>query len=221
MVGVKRNLTTALGAWGLWLALCSPATAAVPKATLLPSGRAVPPPSAPRAIKAMIRAANQIRHKPYRWGGGHVNWISAGYDCSGSMSYVMHGAELLESPLDSTGFMHWGKPGPSPWIQIYANHEHVFAVIDGLRWDTVPPTDNPRGPGWSTEMLPTRGFVVRHPSQLRAGSPVYAPQPQLPGSSAETPPPTAPTNPAPSGGIAEGPVAGSPASNGGVSPTRP
>ena len=87
------------------LALAPTASAAVPQATLTPGGRAVAPASAPPAVKAMIEAANRIRHRPYRWGGGHRSWNSAGYDCSGSVSYVMHAAGLLESPLDSTGFM--------------------------------------------------------------------------------------------------------------------
>ena len=84
----------------------------------------------------MIEAANRIRHRPYRWGGGHRDWNARGYDCSGSVSYVLHAAGLLESPLDSTGFMRWGGGGAGSWVRIYANREHVFAVIAGLRWDT-------------------------------------------------------------------------------------
>src|SRR5262245_2599514 len=114
----------------------APARATVPTARLLPSGRAVAPESAPPAVKAMIAAANRIHHRPYVWGGGHRGWRSRGYDCSGSVSYVMHAAGLLESPLDSTGFMRWGGGGAGSWVRIYANHEHVFAVIAGLRWDT-------------------------------------------------------------------------------------
>jgi cell wall-associated NlpC family hydrolase len=83
----------------------TPAGAAVPQARLLPDGRAVAPASAPPAVKSMIEAANRIRHRPYVWGGGHRHWNSRGYDCSGSVSYVMHAAGLLEWPLDSTGFM--------------------------------------------------------------------------------------------------------------------
>src|SRR4249920_3088834 len=100
------------------------ASAAVPTATLTPGGRAIAPPSAPPAVKAMIEAANRIHHRPYRWGGGHRHWNSAGYDCSGSVSYVMHAAGLLESPLDSTGFMRWGGGGGGSWVRIYANREH-------------------------------------------------------------------------------------------------
>src|SRR5215203_2369995 len=124
-------------------------SAAVPQATLTPGGRAIAPASAPPAVKAMIEAANRIRHRPYSWGGGHRRWNSRGYDCSGSVSYVMHAAGLLDWPLDSTGFMHWGKGGPGKWVRIYASHDHVFAVIAGLRWDTSSDEGDGHGPGWS------------------------------------------------------------------------
>jgi len=143
------------------------AAAAAPQATLLPSGRAVAPASAPPAVEAMIEAANRISHRPYRWGGGHRAWDSAGYDCSGSVSYVLHAAGLLESPLDSTGFMRWGGGGGGSWVRIYANQEHVFAVIAGLRWDTSMTDDGDRtGPGWSEYMRPGGGFRLRHPLGL-------------------------------------------------------
>src|SRR5262245_51741417 len=87
----------------------------VPSAKLLPGRRAVAPPAAPPAAKAMIEAANRIRHRPYIWGGGHRSWTSRGYDCSGSVSYVMHAAGLLDWALDSTGFMRWGDAGAGQW----------------------------------------------------------------------------------------------------------
>jgi hypothetical protein len=139
------------------------AGAAAPQARLLPSGRAVAPPAAPPAVRAMIAAANHIRHRPYRWGGGHRHWKSRGYDCSGSVSYVMHAAGLLDWPLDSTGFMRWGAQGPGRWVRIYANHDHVFAVIAGLRWDTSSDEGDGDGPGWSEEMRSSGGFRLRHP----------------------------------------------------------
>jgi hypothetical protein len=139
----------------------------VPDAKLLPSGRAVAPPSAPPAVKAMIEAGNRIRHRPYVWGGGHRNWSSRGYDCSGSVSYVMHAAGLLDWALDSRGFMRWGGGGAGQWVRIYANREHVFAVIAGLRWDTSMTTEGDGdGPGWSEEMRSGRGFRLRHPVGL-------------------------------------------------------
>jgi len=149
------------------------ASAAVPQATLLPSGRAVAPPSAPPAVRAMIEAANRIHHRPYVWGGGHRDWSARGYDCSGSVSYVMHAAGLLESPLDSTGFMRWGGGGAGSWVRIYANREHVFAVIAGLRWDTSMTEDGDRsGPGWSEYMRPGKGFRLRHPVGLLQAVPL-------------------------------------------------
>jgi hypothetical protein len=149
------------------------ASAAVPEATLTPGGRAVAPASAPPAVKAMIEAANRIRHRPYVWGGGHRSWNSRGYDCSGSVSYVMHAAGLLESPLDSTGFMRWGGGGGGSWVRIYASKEHVFAVIAGLRWDTSYSEDGDRsGPGWSEQMRPTGGFRLRHPLGLLSATPL-------------------------------------------------
>ncbi len=149
------------------------ASAAVPDARLLPGGRAIAPPSAPPAVKAMIEAANRIRHRPYRWGGGHRNWGSRGYDCSGSVSYVLHAAGLLKSPLDSRGFMRWGEAGAGQWVRIYANDGHVFAVIAGLRWDTSMTTENDgHGPGWSEEMRSTGGFRLRHPVGVEQAIPL-------------------------------------------------
>src|SRR3954464_15029626 len=155
------------------LAAVTPSAGAeVPQATLLPGGRAVAPPSAPPAVKAMIEAANRIRHRPYRWGGGHRDWRSSGYDCSGSVSYVLHAAGMLDWPLDSTGFMRWGGGGAGSWVRIYANHEHVFAMIAGLRWDTSMTEDGDRsGPGWSEYMRSGHGFRLRHPLGLLAVTP--------------------------------------------------
>jgi hypothetical protein len=155
-------------------AFASNASAEVPRATLLPGGRAVAPPSAPPAVKAMIEAANRIRHRPYRWGGGHRNWRSRGYDCSGSVSYILHSAGLLESPLDSTGFMRWGGAGAGRWVRIYANREHVFAIVAGLRWDTSMTTEGDgSGPGWSEYMRPTGGFRLRHPLGVERAAPLF------------------------------------------------
>jgi hypothetical protein len=171
--GKYLTIVCALLLSGALLGSATPASAAVPQATLLRDGRAIAPPSAPPAVKAMIEAANRIRHRPYVWGGGHRNWNSRGYDCSGSVSYVMHAAGLLEWPLDSTGFMRWGGGGGGSWVRIYANKEHVFAVIAGLRWDTSYSEDGDRtGPGWSEEMRPGGGFRLRHPLGLLQAAPL-------------------------------------------------
>ncbi len=122
--------------------------------------RAVPAADTPRRIKEVIWAGNRIRRKPYVWGGGHGSWEDNGYDCSGSVSYALHGGNFVSSPRTSGGFMHWGRHGRGRWITVYANGGHVWAVIAGLRWDTsqVPGS----GPGWSTHMVSTRSYSVRH-----------------------------------------------------------
>jgi hypothetical protein len=132
-------------------------------AATLAGERAVAPASAPPAIKRVIAAANHIRTTPYIWGGGHASFLSTGYDCSGSVSYALHGGKLLESPLVSGSFMTWGEPGPGKWITIYANKEHVYMTVAGLRWDTGGDAPGVTGPRWHAEMFYGKGFVVRHP----------------------------------------------------------
>jgi hypothetical protein len=168
-----KVLSLLVAPFALFTFVSAGASAAVPQATLTPGGRAIAPPSAPPSVKAIIEAGNRIHHRPYHWGGGHRQWNSAGYDCSGAVSYVLHAAGLLEYPLDSTGFMRWGGGGGGSWVRIYANREHVFAIIAGLRWDTSYSTDGDRtGPGWSEEMRPTGGFRLRHPLGLEAAIPL-------------------------------------------------
>jgi hypothetical protein len=158
------------------------ATATPAPVATLAGSRAIAPAGAPPAVQAMIRAANHIRHRPYVWGGGHRRWRSRGYDCSGSVSYVLHAGGLLDYPFDSTGFMRYGEPGPGQWVTLYANRKHVFAVIAGLRWDTAGVTDGDRsGPGWST-LLPTpsgypttRHFRVRQPIDVEDTVPLWSP----------------------------------------------
>jgi hypothetical protein len=136
---------------------------APPGRALLVGGRAVAPIDAPPAVKRVIAAANRIRTKPYVWGGGHGRWWDRGYDCSGAVSYALHGGELLNSPLPSGPMMRWGSPGRGHWITVYAHGGHAFAVIAGLRWDTSGNTRG-TGPRWHEEMASTRGFVARHPT---------------------------------------------------------
>lgn len=149
------------------MALPAAAQAEIPLAHLNGT-KAVAPKGAPKVIKKMIKAGNQIRDKRYKWGGGHGGgWKDNGYDCSGSVSYVLHKAGLLDYPLVSGDLAKWGEPGTSAWIAIYANKEHVFMVADGLRFDTSYITDGDKsGPGWSEYMRPVKGFKVRHPSGI-------------------------------------------------------
>ena len=134
----------------------------VPPAELV-SGAAVFPTTAPGAVKAAIYSANLIRTKPYVWGGGHARWWMSGYDCSGAVSFALHGAGLLETPMDSGEMTKWGVPGKGRWITVYANAGHAFAVIDGLRWDTAGDSSG-TGPRWHSDMVSTAGYVVRHPA---------------------------------------------------------
>lgn len=134
----------------------------VPKATLVEEA-AVFPTTAPGAVKAAIYSANRIRTKPYVWGGGHARWWMSGYDCSGAVSFALHGAGFLDVPMDSGEMMQWGVPGKGRWITVYANPGHAFAVIDGLRWDTAGDSSG-TGPRWHEDMTSTAGFVARHPA---------------------------------------------------------
>ncbi len=144
----------------------TPAPTVPGAAATLAGERAIAPASAPVAVKQVIAAANRIRATPYIWGGGHARWWDKGYDCSGSVSYALHGAKLLEAPLVSGSFMTWGEPGPGTWITIYANKEHVYMTVAGLRWDTGGDPPGVTGPRWHTEPFLGKGFVVRHPVGL-------------------------------------------------------
>jgi hypothetical protein len=131
-------------------------------ARLSSDGRtAIPPASAPEAVKRAIYAANRITRRPYRYGGGHASFRSRGYDCSGSVSYALHGGGLLARPLHSSAFMRWGAPGRGAWITVYTNPGHAYTVIAGLRFDTSGPGE--RGPRWRPTPRSARGYAARHP----------------------------------------------------------
>jgi peptidoglycan hydrolase-like protein with peptidoglycan-binding domain len=115
-------------------------------------------------IARMVAGANRIARKPYRYGGGHGSFRDSGYDCSGSVSYVLHAAGLLKTPRDSSGFMSYGAPGKGRRVTIYANPGHVFMVIDGRRFDTTGRAEN--GTRWQPSMRSTAGYTVRHPVGL-------------------------------------------------------
>ena len=115
-----------------------------------------------RVLNAIIRAGDRIATTPYVYGGGHGSFTASGYDCSGSVSYALHGGGLLRSPLDSTGFMSYGRPGPGRHITIYANAGHAYMVIKGRRFDTSARSET--GSRWSSEMRSPAGYVARHPA---------------------------------------------------------
>jgi peptidoglycan hydrolase-like protein with peptidoglycan-binding domain len=115
-------------------------------------------------VARVIAAGNQIATTPYVYGGGHGSFVSSGYDCSGSVSYALHGGGLLSSPEDSSELESYGDAGPGQHITIYANAEHAFMVIDGRRFDTIAQQET--GTRWSGSMSSTAGYVVRHPAGL-------------------------------------------------------
>ena len=125
---------------------------------------AVAPAGAPRAVIAAVAAANRLTRKPYKWGGGHARWRDTGYDCSGTVSYVLHAAGLLDTARDSSGLMSFGEHGKGEWITIYAHGGHAYMDIAGLRFDTSGRGE--RGPRWRLEPRSGRGFVKRHPVGL-------------------------------------------------------
>jgi hypothetical protein len=134
---------------------------------VLRNGIAYAPSNAPANVKSAIWAANTLRAKPYVWGGGHGSFNDYGYDCSGTVSFALHYANLLEAPLPSSDFLHYGERGRGRWITIYARRGHTFAVIAGLRLDT---TDlrygGDVGPRWYVDSRDPHGFQVRHPVGL-------------------------------------------------------
>jgi hypothetical protein len=140
--------------------ICTPTA----KAKLLASGELIPPASAPARVKAVIAAANRIRTKPYIWGGGHAAFSSPGYDCSGSVSFALHGGHFLTSPLPSGPMERWGEEGEGRWITVYANGGHAYMVVAGMRFDTSGDEGEETGPRWHTELRDNVGFVARHPT---------------------------------------------------------
>ena len=131
-----------------------------PKAKVLRDGSAQAPDDAPDIVKRVILAGNEIAKFPYKWGGGHGAWRDNGYDCSGSVSFALAAAGLLDRPLTSGLFMRYGEEGPGDWITIYANDGHVFMVVAGLRFDTSG--RGRAGTRWQQGARGTSGFTVRH-----------------------------------------------------------
>lgn len=133
-------------------------------------GIAYAPSSAPIQVQRAIWAGDQIRRKPYVYGGGHGVWQDAGYDCSGSVSYVLHAAGLLKTSMDSSGFESWGQSGTGQWITVYTNPGHAFVEIAGIRFDTSAGGDPHPAPGsgprWRPLMRSTSGFQPRHPASF-------------------------------------------------------
>jgi hypothetical protein len=143
-----------------------------PKKAKIINGIAYPPKGAPATVVNAINAANKIVRMPYRYGGGHKSFKDTAYDCSGSVSFALHGGGLLTAPLDSSSFMSWGRSGKGRWITVWTNPGHAFVMIAGLRFDTgmrdrrvAKGTAPGSGPRWG-HARPTDGFSARHPNGL-------------------------------------------------------
>jgi hypothetical protein len=118
----------------------------------------------PTRVRRIITAGSRIASKPYKYGGGHGQWEDSGYDCSGSVSYALHGAGLVSRAYTSGEFMSWGAPGRGRWVTIYASPGHVYMVVNGRRFDTTGRDEN--GTRWQNRSRSSAGYVVRHPAGL-------------------------------------------------------
>lgn len=165
------------GGSGIGAPQTGPATPSTPNHPTVPGlhakvikGVAYAPASAPRQVQRVIWAGNRIRSKPYVLGGGHGMWKDIGYDCSGSVSYVLHAAGLLKTSMDSSGFESWDQSGVGQWVTVYTNPGHAFLEVAGIRLDTSSEGDRHPAPGsgprWRTLMRGTSGFQSRHPTNL-------------------------------------------------------
>jgi len=112
-------------------------------------------------VQRVTAAGDRIASLPYRYGGGHGSFQDSAYDCSGSVSYALHGGGLISSPQDSTGLESYGAPGPGKHITIYANSGHTYMVVNGRRFDTGAQSQT--GSRWASPQRDNSGYVVRHP----------------------------------------------------------
>jgi hypothetical protein len=136
-------------------------TAATPFGIVRPVRRHARVDKVASAIKRMVGAGDRIAKLPYVYGGGHGSFTSAGYDCSGSVSYVLHAARLLDTPMTSGSLESYGLPGPGKHVTIYANGGHAWMTINGRRFDTIALQET--GTRWSSTISSSAGYVVRHP----------------------------------------------------------
>ncbi len=171
LAGLAICAATAAAEPAPWGAGCTPTPAGATRTSAncgaeLVNGHAIAPAGAPVEVKRAIAAANQIDGRPYVWGGGHVSFLSRGYDCSGAVGYVLHAAGLLDQTMVSGQLAYWGEGGLGRWITVYANDEHVFMVIAGLRFDTRDDPPGVTGPRWKRAKVDPRRFTARHPAGL-------------------------------------------------------
>ncbi|TAG08509.1 MAG: peptidoglycan endopeptidase [Verrucomicrobia bacterium] len=133
------------------------------RTALLRDGMAYAPKRAPAAVKRAIAAGNRLQNMPYKWGGGHARFKDSGYDCSGTVSYVLREAGLLKGSMTSKGYFNYGKRGAGDWITVYVRNGHVFMTVAGLRLDTGG-RGGRTGPRWKPETRAGRGHIMRHPA---------------------------------------------------------
>ena len=133
---------------------------------LLINNQAVAQANIPAKVQRAVAAGNKLSNKPYRYGGGHARFEDKGYDCSGSVSYVLHQVGLIKKPTTSDELRHFGRSGEGDWITIYAKSGHAFIVVAGLRLDTSGTGDSERGPRWTKSTRSLKGFRARHPAGL-------------------------------------------------------
>ena len=131
-------------------------------------GLAAAPMSAPLAVQEIIWAGNELIGLPYIYGGGHGSFTSHGYDCSGTVSFALHGASLLKTPEDSSEFERYGSHGIGRWVAVFSNPGHAYMTVAGLRLDTSAADDpsNQQGPRWRPLRRANAGYRVRHPLGL-------------------------------------------------------
>jgi cell wall-associated NlpC family hydrolase len=156
---IRKDLTE----FRKYLATIPPASGQ--RAEVTPEGQAAVPFNAPQVVATVVQAANEIAKTPYRWGGGHGDWRDTGYDCSGSVSFALAAAGLLDGPLTSGGFLNYGAPGRGKWITLWTNSGHIFMEVAGIRYDTGGLHTGTRT-RWQPTMRPTAGFTPRHPPGL-------------------------------------------------------
>lgn len=155
------NLALRAAAGAIQTTATTQSTGPVGNAHLNSDGTATAPADAPAAVQAVIAAGNRIAFKPYVYGGGHGSWNDSGYDCSGSVSYALHGGGMISSPEDSGELESYGAPGEGSWITLWSNSGHVYMYVAGLRFDTS--SNGPGGSRWTTAGRSSSGFVERHP----------------------------------------------------------
>jgi hypothetical protein len=137
-------------------------------AMLRTDGKAAIPRGAPKRVRVLIREANRIIGKPYRWGGGHLKLSDRGYDCSGAVSFALIKAKMLRTTMVSVAFTRWGAAGAGRWISVYARKSHVYMEVAGLRLDTssVGDVGERTGVRWRPVVGKRSGFTARHPVRL-------------------------------------------------------